>query len=225
MRFAMDKVLTLQNISKNFDELKILTDVSMEISRGQKIAILGPSGAGKSTLLHISGLMERPSSGTIYLEGKDSTKLSETELAQTRLNTIGFLFQFHYLLPEFDVLENTMIPIRLAKGNLVEGEKEAQNILDRLGLTPRLHHRPSRLSGGEQQRAALARAMIQHPRLLLCDEPTGNLDSHTAHDMMNLIWEEVKLQNLATVIVTHNEDLASHVDISYHLSDGKLKQI
>ncbi len=221
----MDNLLHLSDVRKQFGSLEILQGVSLDVQVGKKIAILGPSGAGKSTLLHVAGLMERPSEGKVLFKGKDSSLLSEKETAALRLNSIGFLFQFHYLLPDFNILENTMIPVRLAGANLSQGETEARNLLTKLGLANRLTHRPHQLSGGEQQRAALARALIRRPALLLCDEPTGNLDAKTAKGMMDLVWEEVAERNLSLVLVTHNEELARKVDISYHLADGKLKQV
>lgn len=217
-------LLQLQNIQKKFGSLEILDGVDLDVTAGQRVAILGPSGAGKSTLLHIAGLMEPPTSGEMTFQNQNALKLSESEMAQIRLNSIGFLFQFHYLLPDFNVLENTLIPVRLAGADLKEGEQQARQLLKRLGLDKRLMHRPHQLSGGEQQRAALARALIRKPHLLLCDEPSGNLDSKTAHVMMELLWQEVKERSLALILVTHNEDLASEVDISYHLADGKLKK-
>ncbi len=219
----MANLLYLENIQKNFGSLEILQGVTMPVPEGTKIAILGPSGAGKSTLLHVAGLMERPTQGKVFFKGEDSSEFSEKETAAVRLNSIGFLFQFHYLLPDFNVLENTLIPARMAKDDIKKAEAEAKNILEKLGLSARLNHRPHQLSGGEQQRTALARALIRRPSLLLCDEPTGNLDSKTAKTMMDLLWAEVEERKLSIMLVTHNEELARKADISYHLTDGKLK--
>jgi len=220
----MTPVLELKNISKNFGPLEILRDISFSLESGRTLAIMGPSGAGKSTLLHIAGLMEKPTGGHINLLGRTARNLSEKERARERLDTIGFLFQFHYLLPEFDSLENTLIPARLAGDDLRIAGKNAEDILRRLGVGRRLHHRPNQLSGGEQQRVALARALIRKPKILLCDEPTGNLDQKTAEEVWNLIMDEVRNENLAAIIATHNESLARHASLSYHLSDGILKE-
>jgi predicted ABC-type transport system involved in lysophospholipase L1 biosynthesis ATPase subunit len=172
----------------------------------------------------VAGLMDRPSAGEISLNGSIVSPDDEAKRARLRLDTIGFLFQFHYLLPDFSVLENTLLPVRLAKTDLAQGEDRARRLLGRLGLEARLNHWPHQLSGGEQQRAALARAMIRNPRLLLCDEPTGNLDGKTAGEMIRLLWETAREEKTAVVLVTHNEELARQVDTSYHLVDGKLER-
>ncbi len=220
----MTSVLELKNVTKNFGPLRILEDINLSLKKGKVIAILGPSGAGKSTLLHIAGLMEKPSGGEIHLNNKPAHQLSEVERSHERLNTLGFLFQFHHLLPEFDVLENALIPCRLANDNMKSSTKYARVVLNRLGLGERLHHRPHQLSGGEQQRVALARALVRKPQILLCDEPTGNLDQNTAQEVWRLIFDEVKNEGLATIIVTHNEGLASQASLSYYLTGGVLQQ-
>jgi lipoprotein-releasing system ATP-binding protein len=221
----MTPVLELQDISKNFGPLEILRHVNLTLGKGDSLAILGPSGAGKSTLLHIAGLMEQPTSGNVLIEGRLRSGMSERELAHERLHTIGFLFQFHYLLPDFDVLENVVMPARLAGDSLANATADAKHLLDRLGLSARLTHLPNQLSGGEQQRVALARSIIRRPRLLLCDEPTGNLDKHNADDMMNLLWTEMERFGLAAILVTHNEALAKRASMSYHLSDGNFVEM
>ncbi|MCB4755670.1 MAG: ABC transporter ATP-binding protein [Elusimicrobia bacterium] len=219
----MTPILELKNISKSFGDLVVLRQVDLTLEKGTSIAIVGPSGAGKSTLLHIAGLMEKPSGGEVWINGHAGHTLPESERARERLNTIGFLFQFHYLLPDFNVLENVLLPPRLAGDELESATQEAKRILDRLGLTPRLHHLPSQLSGGEQQRTALARALIRHPKLLLCDEPTGNLDKQHAAEMMDLLWAEMSQYETAVILVTHNEALAKRTRMSYHLSDGQFQ--
>jgi lipoprotein-releasing system ATP-binding protein len=220
---ANTPVLELRGIHKKFGDLRILRGVDLTLSAGESTAILGPSGAGKSTLLHIAGLMERPSEGELRVAGRDARRMSERELARERLDTIGFLFQFHHLLPDFNVLENVLMPARLAGDELALAERRAKEILERLGLSERLHHRPHELSGGEQQRTGLARALIRRPKLLLCDEPTGNLDSVTAHEVAELIWTEVKREGVAAIIVTHNERLASQAGSAQHLAEGRFE--
>lgn len=214
-------IIELKDVSKRFDNLEILKGLSFQIQPGESVSIVGPSGSGKSTFLHIAGLMEKPTSGGVFVEGKETSKLQDKGLAGLRLNTIGFLFQFHYLLPEFTVLENVMMPARLAGDDLREAKREALVLLERLGLGQRLSHKPTQLSGGEQQRAGLARALIRHPKLLLCDEPTGNLDQHTAQEVADLIWEESKRNGVAIIVVTHNEALAARAENSYCLKDGR----
>ncbi len=220
----MAEVLKLEGVSKRYGSLSILDGLSLTVSESDRVAVLGPSGSGKSTLLHVAGLMDRPSQGEIFLNGRQVKDQDEKLRAGLRLDTIGFLFQFHYLIPDFNVLENTLLPVRLAGDDLAEGEVRAKDLLGRLGLSARLTHWPHQLSGGEQQRAALARAMILNPRLLLCDEPTGNLDAKTAAEMINFLWETARSEKTAVVMVTHNEELARQVDTSYHLVDGKLQR-
>jgi lipoprotein-releasing system ATP-binding protein len=219
----MDKFLEIQNVTKSFGSLSILRDVDLSVAKGESIAILGPSGAGKSTLLHIAGLMEAPSTGAVYINRKNTTAQSDDERAAERLKTIGFLFQFHHLLPDFTVLENVIMPCRLAGLESEEAEKEAIDLLERLGLRDRMAHKPYQLSGGEQQRAAFARAMIRRPGLLLCDEPTGNLDERTGQEMMGLVWAEMKRGGAACIIVTHNRDLARNADRVLTLHEGRLE--
>jgi lipoprotein-releasing system ATP-binding protein len=215
-------VLRMSGVSKNFGALSILKGVDLELLEGESAAILGPSGSGKSTLLHIAGLMERPSGGCVFIEGRDVGEMSEDAKARERLNTIGFLFQFHHLMPDFNVLENALIPLRLAGDDLASADGEARELLARLGLQDRLGHMPHQLSGGEQQRVALARAVIRNPKLLLCDEPTGNLDLRTSLDVMALIWGEGRRAAGATIVVTHNEAIADQAQRSFTLSDGRL---
>jgi lipoprotein-releasing system ATP-binding protein len=216
-----EPVLELDHIAKSFGDLRILEDVNLRVGGGEVAAILGPSGAGKSTVLHIAGLMERPTGGSVRLLGNAADRLNDDERARQRLNTIGFLFQFHYLLPEFDVLENALIPARLAGDDVTAAETRAREILGRLGLSERLNHKPAQLSGGEQQRAALARAVMRRPKLLLCDEPTGNLDQHTADDVVKLIWSVVESEGLAAIVVTHNEALAQRATAAFRLKEGR----
>ncbi len=217
----MANALELKSISKSFGSLEILRGLDFSLAEGESAAILGPSGAGKSTLLHIAGMMEHPTTGSVVIGGRDMSKLSDAERANERLNHIGFLFQFHHLLPDFNVLENVLIPARLAGDDLNAATDEARRLLDRLGLSERLTHRPHQLSGGEQQRVGLARALIRKPKLLLCDEPTGNLDQTTALHVSDLIFTEVRRERVATIVVTHNDALAKLAGTAYHLEQGK----
>jgi lipoprotein-releasing system ATP-binding protein len=219
----MAEVLRLDDVAKAFGALKILRGVSLQVDEGESVAILGESGAGKSTLLHICGLMEQATQGRVLLKGQDCSQLSPDGRARQRLDTVGFLFQFHYLLPDFSVLENVLLPARLAGDDLAAAERDARALLERVGLSSRLTHRPHELSGGEQQRAGLVRALIRKPRLLLCDEPTGNLDPSTASSVADIIWSEMALGRVATILVTHNETLARRADRAYYVSDGTLR--
>lgn len=215
-----DAVLEFRSVGKRFGDLEILTEVNLALTAGRSAAVIGPSGAGKSTLLHIAGLMERPTSGSVLINSRNTADLNDREHARERLDTIGFLFQFHYLLPDFDVLENILMPARIAGDDLTVARKRAEENLARLGLSERLHHRPYQLSGGEQQRAGLARALMRRPRLLLCDEPTGNLDQQTADSVSDVIWSEIQREGVAALIVTHNERLAARAHSIFQLSKG-----
>ena len=216
--------IKVQNISKSFYitknvETKALRDVSLEISSGETIAVMGPSGAGKSTLLHLLGLMDKQSSGSILMDGKDTNGFSDRECARVRKEKIGFLFQMHYLLPDFTVYENILIPVWELKSKKAA---EAREMLDRLGLSERADHFPSEISGGEQQRAALARALINDPDLLLCDEPTGDLDRETGQIVEELIFSECRKRNITLVLVTHNPDLAQKAKRIIKMKDGEI---
>jgi len=226
---ASDSLLMrTEQLSKGYTiggrRLEILCEVDLEIKRGEMIAVVGPSGAGKSTLLHMLGALDRPDAGTVYFERFDMFKLSEVDLARLRNRKIGFVFQFHHLLPEFTALENAMMPLLAGGARRRTVTDRAVEVLRRVGLGERLHHRPGELSGGEQQRVALARALINRPLLLLADEPTGNLDSHTGESILETL-KEIHAQDLLTsVIVTHNERLAADCDRVLHLEDGRLKE-
>jgi len=188
------------------------------------VGVVGASGAGKSTLLHILGTLDRPSEGKIYFEGVDLFSLTDKQLASFRNKRIGFIFQFHHLLPEFSALENVMLPAFIAGADKTDTEDKAKELLDEMGLKDRLKHKPGELSGGEQQRVALARALINGPDLVLADEPTGNLDSKTSnsmHELLNRINEE---RNQTFVIVTHNSNLAKRMERVVHLIDGRVYQ-
>lgn len=219
--------LVVAGLTKEFPTrsgtLRILHDLSLEVESGQALAILGPSGSGKSTLLHILGTLDRPTSGTVRLDGEDPFALADAELARFRNRRIGFIFQDHYLLPQCTVLENVLVPTLAGEGDdaAILAER-ARSLLDRVGLTARLDHRPAELSGGEKQRVAVARALIRKPRLVLADEPTGNLDRKTAVEVGKLLQEILQQENLMLVVVTHSVELARTLPRRLEMNDGKL---
>ena len=202
--------------------IRVLDEVSLTVQRGEMVAIMGYSGAGKSTLLHVLGGLERPSAGTIELGGQPIAALGEDALAALRNRTVGFVFQFHHLLREFSALENVMMPLRIAGTEERGARSRAQELLDRVGLSARQHHRPSELSGGEQQRTAVARALAASPTLLLADEPSGNLDHHNAERLHDLFSQLASDLSLGLVVVTHNPSLAGRADRTLLLEGGTL---
>ena len=203
-------------------ELTVLKGIHLDIARGEMLAIVGVSGAGKSTLLHIIGTLDRPTSGTVLFEGQDLFRLSDEEQAEFRNRRIGFVFQFHHLLPEFTALENTYLPALMQKRPMAEVQVEAAALLKDVGLGDRLHHKPGELSGGEQQRVAVARALMQRPDLVMADEPTGNLDTHTGEALFALMRELNRSRGTTFVIVTHNEKLSAQADRIIHMEDGRI---
>lgn len=204
--------------------MEVLRGVSFEMSAGEASAITGPSGSGKSTLLHLIGTLDEPSLGTIEIDGRRPATLSEPEQAVFRSQVIGFVFQDHHLLPQYSVLENVLIPA-LASGSTGEEERErARLLLERVGLSHRLDHRPAALSGGERQRAAVARALINQPRLLLCDEPTGNLDTHTADKVADLLFELHAESGMIMIVVTHSLGLAGRFQRRFELKEGLCRE-
>jgi len=202
--------------------LPVLKGINLTIQRGELIAVIGASGAGKSTLLHILGLLDRPTKGTVQFEGQDLFGFSEAAQAEFRNKRIGFVFQFHHLLPEFTALENACMPALIQRRQPNEVENEATAILKEVGLSERLHHKPGELSGGEQQRVAVARALLQKPDLVLADEPTGNLDTHTGEALFSLMRELNKARGTTFVIVTHNDKLSAQADRIVHMQDGQI---
>ena len=202
--------------------LTVLKGINLRIQRGELIAVVGASGAGKSTLLHILGLLDRPTAGTVQFEGQDLFQLSESAQAEFRNKRIGFVFQFHHLLPEFTALENACMPALIQRRQPNEVKDEAIAILKDVGLGERLHHKPGELSGGEQQRVAVARALLQKPNLVLADEPTGNLDTHTGEALFNLMRELNKARGVTFVMVTHNDKLSAQADRIVHMQDGQI---
>lgn len=218
--------LVLKDIHRTFiqgeNELKVLQGANLSIEKGEIVALTGPSGAGKSTLLHIAGLLESANSGTVAIMGSLAGDLSDAERTEIRRNTLGFVYQFHHLLPEFTALENVILPQMISGGTKVDAARKARLLLSRLGLAARLEHRPSELSGGEQQRVAIARAMANDPALLLADEPTGNLDQKTSSQVFDELVTLVKERGLSALIATHNIELAGKMDREVAIIDGKL---
>jgi lipoprotein-releasing system ATP-binding protein len=214
-------MLSTNNLSKSYGDLNILKGVSMEVKKGEIVSIVGASGAGKSTLLHIIGTLDRPDSGKVIIDEVDVFSLSATKIAQFRNQKIGFVFQFHHLLPEFSALENVMMPALINKVSVSTAQKKAHSLLDRMQLNDRLHHKPSELSGGEQQRVAIARSLINDPAIILADEPTGNLDSSNSLIIFDMILQlRAELQQ-TFILVTHNDDLAKQSDRTLRMADGK----
>lgn len=215
-------MIRIQGIEKSYGQLKVLKGIDLSISEGEVISIVGSSGAGKSTLLHILGTLDRPDTGDYFFHDKNIAKLSEKELSAFRNKHIGFVFQFHQLLPEFDAVENVCMPALIGGVSKKEAEKKAITLLEYLKLSDRLHHKPNELSGGEQQRVAVARALVNSPGLVLADEPSGNLDSANARDLHRLFFDLRDQFRQSFVIVTHNEELAEMADRKLVIRDGMI---
>ena len=215
-------MLSATNIQKKYGQLQVLKGVDINIKKGEIVSIVGSSGAGKSTLLHILGTLDKAGSGVITLNNQRIDKLTGKKLAAFRNNEIGFVFQFHHLLPEFTALENVCIPGWIAGGKKKDVKARAEELLNILGLKDRLENKPQQLSGGEQQRVAVARALINNPSIVMADEPTGNLDSANAKDLHQLFIDLRKQFNQTFLIVTHNEELAQMSDRIVHMKDGKI---
>ncbi|MCB0402579.1 MAG: ABC transporter ATP-binding protein [Flavobacteriales bacterium] len=208
------------NIHKTYGDLHVLKGVNLEIKQGEVISIVGASGAGKSTLLQIIGTLDKPNQGEVLINETDTSKLKDKALSLFRNKNIGFVFQFHHLLPEFTALENVCIPAYIGKSSKAEAEEKAMKLLTALGVDARAYHKPSELSGGEQQRVAVCRALINNPAVILADEPSGNLDSETAKELHNLFFKLRDEFNQTFVIVTHNEELANMADRKLTMKDG-----
>jgi lipoprotein-releasing system ATP-binding protein len=222
----MTPVLELRGVRRIFrqagTELRVLNGVDLVLRAGEIVALVGPSGAGKSTMLHIAGLLERPDGGAVLIGGEDCDSLSDDRRTMLRRAEIGFVYQFHHLLPEFSALENVMLPQMIAAVPRRQAREKAAGLLDRVGLAPRAGHRPARLSGGEQQRVAIARALANNPKILLGDEPTGNLDQATGESVLETLLDLVRDTGLSALIATHNLDLARRLDRVVALADGRL---
>ncbi len=213
-------MITARNITKSYGDLQILKGVDLTISQGEVVSIVGASGAGKTTLLQILGTLEPSSTGSLLYNDTVVSQLSDSKLAEFRNKNIGFVFQFHHLLPEFTALENVCIPAYIAKRSMKDAEQDAKTYLDFLGLSHRYDHKPNQLSGGEQQRVAVARALINQPNVVLADEPSGNLDSHSAQELHELFFRLCDEFNQSFVIVTHNNELADMADRKLEMKDG-----
>ncbi len=215
-------MISCKNLQKNYNQLAVLKGIDLEIQAKEIVCITGESGAGKSTLLHLLGTLDAPTSGEIFFEEKDISSLKGNQLADFRNKNIGFVFQFHQLIPEFSAIENVIVPMLIAKKSMSEANTAAVRILTYLGLGERLAHKPSQLSGGEQQRVAIARALIMNPKVILADEPSGNLDSKNAKFIHELFFKMRDDFNLTFIIVTHNPELAQMADRQIVLKDGQL---
>jgi lipoprotein-releasing system ATP-binding protein len=220
-------MLELINIHKSYkhngNTIDVLKGIDITINKGDSLAVIGASGAGKSTLLNIMGTLEQPSSGQVKFQEKNITEFDESGLCRLRNKEIGFVFQFHHLLPEFNALENTIMPSLISRTGMKESRERAEKILAKVGLGNRLNHRTGELSGGEQQRVAIARALMMQPRLLLADEPTGNLDRNTGKEIVDLLLRIREEEGLSMVIVTHNQQLADNMTKVMEIVDGKLQ--
>ncbi len=208
------------NITKSFGSLQVLKGIGLDIQQGEVVSIVGPSGAGKTTLLQILGTLEKPDGGSVLINGVDVTKLKDREMSRFRNLHLGFVFQFHQLLPEFTAMENVMIPALIARQSKKEARQRAEELLTFLGLKERLEHKPNELSGGEKQRVAVARALMNHPDVILADEPSGSLDSNNKAELHQLFFDLRDKFNQTFVIVTHDEELARLTDRTIHLKDG-----
>ena len=217
-------MIELENITRSFGSLQVLKGISLRVEKGEIISITGPSGAGKTTLLQIMGSLDKPDSGRVLYDGRDITTMGEKELSSFRGSHIGFVFQFHQLLPEFTAKENVMIPMLIAGQNMHDAASRACELLEMLGLKDRSEHKPSELSGGEKQRVAVARALANKPDVILADEPSGSLDTKNKEELHNLFFKLRDLLGQTFVIVTHDESLASMTDRTIHLLDGVISR-
>jgi lipoprotein-releasing system ATP-binding protein len=223
-------VLELKGIQQSFSEagggrLDVIKSAELSLYPGQMVALIGPSGAGKSTLLHITGMLEKPLAGEVVVAGQSSRDMSDDRRTALRRNTMGFVYQYHHLLPEFSALENVVVPQMIAGKSRKAARPRATELLERVGLGGRLEHRPGKLSGGEQQRVAVARALANDPKILLADEPTGNLDLHTADDVFTMLTDLVRDFRVAALIATHNLDIARRMDRVVTIREGVLEEV
>ena len=226
----MSKVLLdVKNLGRSFSQggetIEIFKDLNMQIAEGEMVALVGPSGAGKSTLLHLIGLLDKPTKGEIFVDGHEAGKLNDLERTKLRRDFIGFVYQFHYLQPEFSALENVVLPQMIKGRSKSDANEFGKQLLETLGLGHRVSHRPARLSGGEQQRVAIARALANRPKLLLTDEPTGNLDPDTSEEVFEMLVDLVRGPGIGAVIATHNMDLAARMDRILFLKNGKVSEV
>jgi lipoprotein-releasing system ATP-binding protein len=220
-----DVVLRLDGVSRRYQDLVVLQPSDLALRRGEMVGLLGPSGSGKSSLLHIAGLLEAPSGGEVHIGGAATSQLDDAGKTRLRRDYLGFVYQFHHLLPEFSALGNVALPLLIRGRPRAEAEKEAARILTEMGLAERLHHQPGQLSGGEQQRTAIARALANHPKVLLADEPTGNLDPKTADKVFAALLEVVRAEGLAAIIATHDARIARRLDQVVEIRDQRLVEV
>lgn len=227
--FAMSSLLRVEDLHKSFveggEEIHVLRGLHLELGMRERLAIVGESGVGKSTLLHILGTLDRPSSGKVIFRGQELSALDDDALSRLRNREIGFVFQFHYLLPDFDALENVMLPALIQGWEWERARAAALNLLEAVGLENRVSHRPGKLSGGEQQRVAVARSAILEPRLILADEPTGDLDPDTGEEVQNVLFRLNEERGVALVVATHNRGFAAKIGTRMELRDGRLSRI
>ena len=216
-------MIEVQNITKSFDALKVLKGINLHVNKGEVVCIVGPSGAGKTTLLQIIGTLDKPDGGKVIIDGIDVTQLKQKALAKFRNQHLGFVFQFHQLLPEFTALENIEIPALIAGCSAKQAQKQAEELLEYMGLAERAHHKPNELSGGEKQRVAVARALVNRPSVILADEPSGSLDSQNKQELQQLFFDLRERYGQTFVIVTHDESLASLADRTIHMKDGLIE--
>ncbi|WP_374274353.1 ABC transporter ATP-binding protein [Brevundimonas sp.] len=223
-----DPVLSIRGLERSYvtpaKTLTVLKGVDLDVYPGEVVGLIGPSGSGKSSLLHAAGLLERPTAGHLTIDGEEVTGLNERARTRLRLQRVGFVYQFHHLLPEFDARDNVALPMRIAGASMEKARARAAEVLTQLGLGERLTHQPAQLSGGEQQRVAIARALANGPRLLLADEPTGNLDPTTSQAVFDSLRQLAKTTGVAALIATHNMELAGHMDRVFALKDGHLEE-
>lgn len=223
-----DPVLSIRGLERSYvtgaGKLTVLRGVDLDVQPGEVVGLIGPSGSGKSSLLHAAGLLEHPDAGRITVLGSDCSDLGERARTRVRLANIGFVYQFHHLLPEFTALDNVALPQMIAGRSRRAARERAKGLLGELGLSARVHHQPAQMSGGEQQRVAIARALANAPRLLLADEPTGNLDPATSGTVFDALYNLVRTQGVAALIATHNLELAKHMDRVFALKDGRLEE-
>jgi len=220
-----DQIITIRGLTKIYGdgvEVRALDGLDMEVTRGEFLSIVGPSGSGKSTLLHMIGILDTPSSGTVVIDGQDVTQMSEMQRSQARNRLLGFIFQYHHLLPDFSALENVMMPILIAGKSRDEAKKEAISLLEQVNLSDRLNHYPNQLSGGQNQRVAVARALANNPKIVIGDEPTGNLDSHSSDMVYELLRKLNREMGQTFILVTHDENMANKTDRIVRIVDGKI---
>jgi lipoprotein-releasing system ATP-binding protein len=221
-----EPVLSLRGVMRSYPSggrtLEVLKGANLDIYPGEMIGLIGPSGSGKSSLLHAAGLLEKPNAGEIVIEGRECSKLNERARTRVRLGSIGFVYQFHHLLPEFTALDNVAMPLRIAGKSKAVARDRAAQLLEQMGLAERLEHQPARMSGGEQQRVAIARALANQPRVVLADEPTGNLDPATSESVFKALYELCRVEGVAALVATHNLELARFMDRVFGLKDGHL---